>query len=201
MLMQPNEPYKQQPTPYDFFLSSGGGASPNYGTSPKKRIMVVAIAAVVLIIIVVVVISLFNNASKSNAQQVLSAVQKQQELIRVAELGVSKSKGSEAANLAITAKLALTTSQLQLIKAVSGKFSEKELSKAQKVETDERLTKAEQASRFDEVFLEVMHEGLAELETTLQSAHEAASSEKTKQALSNSFDQATILLNEPVAAN
>lgn len=186
--------------PYDFFMGGQPAANGKSRTpGAKPNILYVIIGGAVLLIIVILAVVLLSSGGGAAKQQVLSVVQKQQEIIRIADMGIKSSRGSRAANLAITTKLAVTTSQQQLTTAVKGKFSDEELAQAKNTSIDQRLKEAEQASRFDEAFIEVMEEKLQDYKSALQSAFNLSESNTTRNVLNGSYVQARILLHEPVA--
>jgi hypothetical protein len=197
--MQPQQPYpgtpvppKPEQTPYDFFL-----ANQQHGAKPvKSPFMLVVIGAVVIIVIIIIAALLLSTGNGGNKQQILSVVRKQQEIVRVAELGTKGAQSTEAANLAVTTKLSVTTSQQQLIAAVKSKFSEKDLDFAKDANVDTQLEQATQASRFDETFIKIMKQELADYETALQAAYQVTTSDNIKTILDSSYKQVLLLENK-----
>jgi len=166
--------------------------------SKNQWIIFVAIGASILIVLALIVAAIFSSAGKGSTEALVSVAKQQTEVIRIADIGVDKATGSEARNLAITTKLSLTTSQKQVIAAIQKggrKLSNQELAGALNPKTDTLLTSAEQAGKFDEVFLETLKTQLTAYQNELRQAQSAVSSKANKEILANAIKQVTLLLD------
>lgn len=166
------------------------------GNSKQSRIFIVLGGVLLLLIIGIVVASLISSAANAGKVDLLKVAQKQAELVRISELGMTRAKNSSAKNLATTVNLSMQSDQSTLIasmKAAGVKVSAKELALGKNPKTDTALTAAEQANKFDEVFTETIQLQLLDYQKSLKTAYDKASSKKLKQTLSDQFDTAGLL--------
>lgn len=210
MVMQPNNPNPAPPpinpqnmptekNPYDFIINPGDQKSKKFklpgGNSKSQRIFIILGGLVLLIFIFIIASSFLGQESKAQKEQLKDVVYKQKELIRISEIGVKKARSNEAKNLAITTQISLTSEQSELQTALKGlgvKTDAKSIGGPDK-DTDEKLTQAEQANNFDEVFLLILRDDLTDYAKTLQSAYQGTSSKNTKTALESQFNNAATL--------
>ncbi|MBA3758716.1 hypothetical protein H0X10_03740 [Candidatus Saccharibacteria bacterium] len=180
-IFNPNQPTKKS-------LLPGGG-------SKKNRIVLIAVGAVALVIIFSVIAGLINNLGKENTDALVSAAKQQQELIRVAEIGVQKSKTQDAKNIAITTKLSLESEQKEMQAAIqAAKLNPKKvLTGSIDAKTDAALTTAEQNNRFDEEFLKIMTASLTNYQKTVKTAYDNATGKNLKAALTTQYKSANTL--------
>jgi hypothetical protein len=190
--MQPN----QMPgNDYDFIL--GGGQSPGSYQNPgdkKKRLLVVLGGGAVLLMVFAIVFSLIFGGGDKNTAALVSLAQRQTELMRVADIGIEKSRGSASQNLAVTTKLSVASSQNELLPLVGRKVPPKELSLNQNSKIDEQLTAAEQNNRFDEEFTEIINSELTDYAGALQQAIDATPGKATRAALLSAYQNTQLLL-------
>src|SRR5688572_9301031 len=78
-IFNPNQP-TQKP------LLPGGG-------SKKNRTLIVVAGTVILISLIMIIAGFISNLGKENTDALVSAAKQQQELIRIAEIGIQKSRG------------------------------------------------------------------------------------------------------------
>ncbi len=202
--MQPNEPFHSSPQGnYDFILNHGQQPSKSIlpgGGSMKQRIIVVAIGGGILLLIIIIVFALLLGGGGSS-DQLESIAKTEAELIRISDIGTQKAKGPDARYLAMTTKLSLTSTQKGTLGVLGKKMSDKELATGRSSQTDATLNQAEQASRFDEVFTDVLKTALADYQKQLQQMYTSTDSNKVKQHLDKSFQQTTLLLGQQTATN
>jgi hypothetical protein len=189
-----------QQNPYDFIMNAPQapkkGWLPGIGSSQKQRILVVIAGGVLLIIILLIVFSLIFGGSGGNTDALVKVAQEQTELIRISDIALTKARGSDALNLAVTTKLSLTTEQqplLATLKSEGRKLSIKELNAGKNSATDESLAAAEQNNQFDQVFIQTLQNGIANYQKTLKQAYDGTSSKKVKQTLNEAYTHATTL--------
>ncbi len=170
--------------------------------SKKGRLLIVGAGVLLLIMLIVIIAGMISNSGKGDTQALITAAKVQQELIRVAEIGINKAKTQDAKNIAITTKLALSSQQAEMQAAIktAGLNPKKVLTSSISTETDQALTAAEQNNRFDEEFLKVMSESLIAYQKSVKAAYDGATSKKLKAALTSQFNSANALAG-PVAAN
>jgi flagellar basal body-associated protein FliL len=204
MVMQPDSP--QSPTPqYDFIMNPGQPAKKPLipGASSKQgRIIIVGVGIVIMILLASMVIGLLNKSGKGNTDALVTAAKQQQELIRIAEIGVTKARSQDAKNIAITTKLSLESQQSEMQSAIkaAGLNPKKVLSSADS-KTDEALTTAEQNNRFDEEFLKIMAASLTAYQKSVKAAYDGATGKKLKAALTTQYDSANTLAGVAAGTN
>lgn len=195
----PYQPMPQPSNPYEFITDSGQSSKRKLlpGSSKKGRIITVLVGLMVLIILAFIVLSLLGRGSASVKSDYLSLAQQQTELIRISEIGVSKSRQSEARNLAITTKLSLVSQQpttLRLAKKAGADTNAKMLALGKDAKTTELLTNADQSNQFDSVFLQTVRAKLKTYQLTLKKIYDASSSKSTKDILSKHYGDVTLLI-------
>jgi hypothetical protein len=195
----PASPGPGSQTPYDFFLkdqpklkkdlSLGGG-------SLKKRLLIAGVGVVVLLMVLIVFMSLVFGGNKGVNQQLLELAQEQTEIVRVADVGVTKSRGAAAKNLAITTKYSVTTSLNELLSLLKKKANGKELGLKKNSRTDQTLDSAATNDNFDEVFTETLQTSLKAYRTNAKKIYDASSGQKTKKVLADAYNGVSVLLDE-----
>ena len=188
-----------QDNPYQFITDAAHKPKKSLlpgGDSKKGRIIIVASLVLLLLIAGIIIASLISSASKSGQAEVLKAAQQQAELVRISKIGLDRAKSTSARNLAMTTNLSLQSDQATLTASLKGsgvKVNAKSLALGKDPKTDVILNTAEQANRFDEVFIETVQKELTEYQTTLKSAYTKTSSKKLKTALEVQFNNAGLL--------
>jgi hypothetical protein len=188
-----------QENPYQFIVDTDHNKKKPLvprGDSKRARIFIVVGGALLLLVAGIIVAALISNAANAGKADLLKVAQKQAELVRISELGMTRAQGSSAKNLATTVNLSLQSDQATLIaslKSAGVKVSLKELALGKNPKTDTALTTAEQANKFDEVFTETIQTQLLDYQKSLKTAYDKASSTKLKQTLSDQFNTAGLL--------
>lgn len=172
-----------QVAPKKKLLASGG-------SSKRNRLIFLATGIIVLIIFVYAALSFLNSSSGEIKADYTSLASQQVELIRIADIGVSKSKGVEARNLAATTKYTLTSQKpdvFQFAKKTGAKTDPKTLSLGKDGQTDKLLTSAAQANQFDEVFIKTLRIKLKQYQQTLKTIYDKTTVKETKVTLANNY--------------
>lgn len=165
------------------------------GNSKKERIIIFGGGLALLLILFIIVSSVIGSLNKPKTELLLTVVQDQQEIIRVAEMGVKKSKGSASLNYSANLLETVKTDQTATIKLLSGvKLNNKLLGARLNSKTDDKLNSAEQTNKFDEVFLETMHSILTTYQKDLKTAHSQIESKKTRVVLEKAFNNTQFFL-------
>ncbi|MCA9337445.1 hypothetical protein KC951_01915, partial [Candidatus Saccharibacteria bacterium] len=138
--------------------------------------------------------------SNSNTDQLLGIGKQQTELIRIASVGEQKATGETAKSLAINTKLTITSQQTALSNYLKSngkkKLSAKDLTGAENSDANTQLANAETNGRFDDVFIDVMNETLADYQASLKNTYSTVSGNTAKQLLSTDYEQVSILLGQ-----
>jgi hypothetical protein len=198
----PYQPVTPRHNPYEFITNPGPPPKKSLlpkVNSKKQRLIIAVAGAVVLLLIGLILLSLLNSGSAALKADYLKLLQQQTELIRVSDVGATKAKQSEAKNLAITAKLTLTSQQietLKLAKSAGAETNPKFLTLGKNAQTDTQLTTAEQANQFDVTFVKTMLEGLQAYQQTLKKVQDASDA-NTKATLSTYYSAVSSLIGPP----
>lgn len=184
--------------PYEFITDPAQPAKKPLiaADSAKSRILVVLGGLVALLVIGLIVMAIISSLGGGGKEALLKAAQQQAELIRISKIGIERARGAEAKNLATTVSLSLTTDQVELnsvFRSAKVKISNKQLAAGKNQQTDTLLTNAEQANKFDEVFIQTVKSMLVNYQKTLKSAHDATSNAKVKEMLATQFHNAGLL--------
>ena len=185
--------------PYQFIVDSEQGKKrglTTFGSSKQSRIFIVLGGLFALLVIGVIIASLISSAANAGKADLLKVAQKQAELVRVSKIGVDRAKGASAKNLATTVNLSLQSDQSTLVaslKAAGVKVSAKELALGKNPNTDTALTAAEQANKFDDVFIQTIQAQLIDYQRSLKTAFDKSDSKKLQQTLSTQFETAGLL--------
>jgi len=195
---QPN----MQPTaqnPYGFILNAPHPPrrtllKPN---SLRSRLLLVVGAGFVVILAIIGISSLLTRTSQGNVTALKSLVAEQQEIIRVAGLGVSGSSELITQGWAETTKLSVTSQQKSLTKYLASKqvvLLPIELSAKKNSKIDAEFKTAKTNNRFNEVFLETLKDNLNAYAKDLKTSYQNASNSESKKILSDSYKSVTLLL-------
>lgn len=214
MVMQPQEPSPAPPpvvptgngqNQYDFiFNPNQQGKKPLIpGANTKKgRMLIAGIGLVIIVMLGAIIAGLISGAGKGDTQALLTAARQQEELIRVAEIGIDKAKTQDAKNIAITTKLSLSSQQAEMQAAIKAAgISAKSAKSTPNSKTDQALTTAEQNNRFDEEFLKIMGESLTAYQKSIKAAYDGATGKKLKDALTSQYRSANTLAGVAAGTN
>lgn len=196
----PISPHSGPQNQYDFIVNphKPHRRSLFSGGSKKQRIIIAAAGLAGLLILVSIIMTVLNSAGKANTNDLVLAAQQQQELIRISDIGIKKSRTSSVKNKATTTKLTLESDQpaLQAIVKKAKRVDSKVLKLGQDASTDQTLTAAEQANRFDEVFTATLQKELSEYQQTLKRVHDSSENTRNKQMLAAQYRNVGLLLNK-----
>lgn len=165
--------------PYAFFMNpqkpSRRGLFNLGGGMSNKWLLIGGI--VVALILLFVGISLASSAGKAKTEELVTVVQTQQELIRVATDGTKNASSTNLKNFANTTVISLSSDQYRLLAAMQKqgrKVSPKELGLAKNSQTDQALSVAQAANTYDTTFASTMDTALSDYENKLDTATKAA---------------------------
>ena len=211
MLMQPQYapqpapppmmPPPGNPDPYEFIFKAPqppqkGGLLPN-PRSKRGRIMVVVGLLMVLLIGAIVMSSLLSNAGKTGTQSLVDLSARQQELIRLSQLGATKAKSKTTKDLALTTQLTILSDQQRLLArlAKSGvKVSTLQLNLRRNSQTDSSLTLADQNNQFDDIFTQTLTSQLSNYQVAVKGVLSVSTGVTIRTLLSTEFTNASTLL-------
>ncbi len=188
--------------PYHFIMNpptaAKKGKLPLPPTSSKRgRILVVAALALVAVIVISIMFSVFNSLSQESTNELIELAQRQQEIMRIADLGTKKARTQEAQSLAVTTKLTISSDQQQILTRLNKskvKVKPSELNLRASSKTDALLTQAEQNNKFDDAFTETIQTQLKSYKQALKKAYDGNSSKSARSMLTTQYNNADKLL-------
>lgn len=198
-------PMNQNPghhDPYEFILNPTKQPKKSLlpsGNSKQQRIILAAGGAIILLMLIFVVMSLLSSAGSALKQDWLKVVQQQTEIIRVSDVGVQKARDKDAKNLAVTTKLSVESSLLELkgfAEKAGADIDDKQLALGRDAQTDSTLTQAEQTNQFDTVFVITMQKLLRDYQQTVKRLYDATGKDTTKTQLLEAYTSAGLLISE-----
>ena len=203
--MQPQQPpYGARPNsdPYDFIVNPGAAPRRNRlpgGGSVVGRVIIVLGGVLVVFILFVVVKNLLV-VDTTNTALLIEVAGQQQELIHLSNKATTAPLlEGNTNNFALTAQLALTSQQQQLLvylKANGHKLVAKQLNLQISAATDQQLTASIAASTYDATFRQVMQTKLTTYGQTLQQAYAKTTGPAGRKLLKNEYATAELLVQQ-----
>ncbi|HSX16700.1 MAG TPA: hypothetical protein VLH86_01205 [Patescibacteria group bacterium] len=161
------------------------------------KIVFILGGVVVLMIVAAIAINIFFG-SKTNIQDIVDITAVEQEIIRVGAQGATASSES-VKDAAINTQASLVTEQQNWIKFLakrSHKVESKQLVVKKNLDTDKRLTQAQQTSTFDITFTQIMRSQLEAYSTQLKNAYTNATNTEEKKLLASNYHDVQLLLEQ-----
>lgn len=195
--MQPNQDHHPD---YNFIMNPAPKAKKRLfsGGDKKQRLLMGIIAGGLAVLVLGILLSsLFGGGSNSN-DRLVGLIQRQTELVRVAELGQKDASATDAKNLAVNVKLSMLSAKNATTAALTkngGKLNSKEVGLLKNTKTDETLAAAKQANRYDETFVSTLQSELTTYQQELSDVFEVAASQAEKALLQDLYNQTKVLTN------
>lgn len=170
-------------SPYDFFMDSNN--SPRSSMSPGKKLLIILAGAIGLLMILATVIAMLSGGSRETPQ-LISVLQSQQEIVRVAQDGKKNAQANNIKNFSITASASLASAQTELttyVGKLGTKIGKNELALGKKPQTDTALKAALASSTYDTTYSSIMQGELNSYEKKLETATAAAVSDSERSLL------------------
>jgi len=186
---------------YDFITNTNHrpkkASAPMRGGSLRSRILKIAGGGLVLIILVVVISRFAFGSSANNGVLLTALVAQQQEVVRIATLGVADAKDPVVINFAQTTKTVVSSQESELLsylKSKNVKYTTAQLSAEKNTETDKILAQAVASNQYDSVFTETLKASLLTYTKDIKKNHDSASNAKSKTILADSYNSVATLL-------
>jgi hypothetical protein len=201
MLMQPNQPQPPAPNPYEFITNPGQAPKKRLfsgGNSLKTRLLIVGVGIFLALVVITILISVLSSAGRAGTDTLKSMVAQQEELARVADIGVLKAQDGTIKSLALNTKLSVMSQQKQVIAYLETKgvkLNKEELAAKKDTATDQELESAASSNRFDDTFSAELNAQLDAYLSSLKSTYDMAGNETSKKILSDSYISTATILN------
>lgn len=200
--MQPSSP--TTPGQYDFILNPNAPQAPKSKlpipintSSPKGKIMLVVGGGVLLIVVLLLGASVLGGSGDSAGDTLLTVLQEQTELIRVADQAKNNARQANTRNLATNVTLTVSSAEQQILplaKKRGAKVEAKQLGAKQNSTTDKTLKAAGENGQFDSVFTQALATQLTAYQESLGTAYKQVSNAKDKQVIKSAYDGAGLLV-------
>lgn len=194
------QPEAQTPhSAYDFITANQQQPTGKFGLGGSKaaRLLMLVIGGAILVVIIGVVIASFS--PKSAAEQLyVTLAQDQQEIARVAALGVTAS-GEETKAFALNTQLTMTSDKKILLDYLSSSgvgVDPKELELKKDSTTDATLTTAKATNTFDSALTDALIADLKAYSSDITAAYKQTSGKTAQQMLSEQQSHAQLLLKQ-----
>jgi hypothetical protein len=206
--MPPEQPQQPNQNNYDFFMNPapapkrnpfnmGGG-----GNSQNQLVTKIIIGVVALIIILVgftVVARVAGSGHRAQTKKLVGLTQEQQEIARISNAANNQLRNQDNRDFNSSLLLSVETDQHQLLlflKSHGTKVKSKTLNAKHSSVTDQKLSDAQAASNYDEVYMAVAKKHLTKYERNLIAAASGTENKKEIKILKQSFNDAKVLLKD-----
>lgn len=192
---------QQEPAPDYAFIREVNEAIEHHDTDKekRKRMLIAGAGGVGLIIVVWMLAALIFSGGPDVTQRLLSIVQRQEEIIRISEIGTNTARDREVEQFATTTRAAIRSSQndiTRLIETRTGsRVSQNQLRAGENAQTTQELETALQANRFDITFITVIQDELIDYRTTMEIALRETDSANEREVLQSLIQEVGVLLN------
>jgi len=214
MVMDPNSaPLPPSPSPetpnnpndYNFIINpqkpkKSALLMPSFltGGSMVKRIAIFGGGFVLLLVIIGIFGAVLSSSNNKATASMVELVEEQQEIARVAQLGVSGAGRSETKSYALIVNLSIVSDQQQLtayLKKAGKKITTKQLALKKNTKTDAAFAVATQANSFDDTFTTTINSELATYQVHVRNAFNGTKSLTARGVLNQSYTGVATLLN------
>ena len=195
--MQPDQGH---PPDFNFIMNPAAPQKKKLlgGGDNKQRLLITIIAGGLVVLVIGMIIAVIFGGSSNSTDRLVGLAQQQTEIVRVTQLAEDNNASVDTRNMARTVKLSLTSARKQttaLITEQGQKVDAKSLTAKADTNTDDALTAARQANRFDEAFTATIQESLKAYQKELSSIYDASGSDTEKALLQDLYKQTEILVS------
>lgn len=165
----------------------------------RKRILIASAGGVGLLIVVFMLASLIFSGGPDITQRLVSIAQRQEEIIRITEIGIDNTRDNDVRQFATTTRSAMRSSQNDitgLIETRAGsRVSQNILRATEDAQTTQDLETARQANRFDIAFAETILDELNDYQALLGIVSRETNSANEREVLQALDREVTVLIN------
>ena len=165
--------------------------------SLKTRLLMVVGIGMFVVIAAIVVMSILTGQKEKSAVLLTSLAAEQQEIARIADLGLKDAKDPSVKAYAGITKLSIITQQTKLITYLGSKnvkIIPATLISKQDKSTDSEFTAAKANNQFDEVLTATLKKSLTAYASSLKTSYQSASNPTSKKLLTDSYTSTDYLL-------
>ena len=195
MLMQPQSPDPQ----FDFMLKNNPQPKRSLALPAMSKPVKIIVFAIIGVILLIIISSVLSGHKGGSTQSIVSAVAREQEILRVTQLVQTqqtlRDPGTTALASTVSASLSSQQAQLTAYLAQSHtKLSKLQLAADTDKTTDTQLQDASQNNQLDSAYKDYLKQALAKYQSELQTAYNSAGP-NGKTLLKDAFDSTATLLN------
>ncbi len=151
-----------EPNPYDYLLNPQvPQKKPFLFGSGKPNKLVMAVFILVVLVLVFAVVAVFSALTSKDYDAVIGLAQRQQEIVRVADLGLQKVQDPSTKYYVATLRGTTLSEQndtTAFLKKKGVKLNAKQLALKKDADTDAALKKSEQDNSFDKTLLSALND-------------------------------------------
>lgn len=188
-----------QPGSYDFITNPA--KPPKKGpfafiTASKSGLLMAVGAGLIVIMLFVILYSVLFGGT-SNRDVLLSVARQQSKVIALSEEGAKNGGTSQTQGFAIAVQLSVETERNQMITLInkSGKVKTKDFSAGVSAEAEKKLETAQNNGRYDEEFINLLRQELANYQRTLETTNTQVSGPNTKALIASTYANTELLLD------
>lgn len=191
---------------YDFLNSPQTGPKKPFmtGGNPKQKVLLSVIFIVVVVVILIIAFAVFRSLTAKDYSAYKSLINKQTEIIRIADAGISKARDTSVKNYVSTVG-AVTESEksdtLAFAKIAGVNINEKQLAAAKDADNDKLLADAEKNNQYDQKLVELLNKLVISYQKDVKSAATAATGKKEKALVIKLQNNALVIANTPAKQN
>ena len=186
------------PNPYDYILNPPSNSSKPAAFNPKNKLLFSVLFVVGVLVLVVIVISIFSALTKKDYSSYISLAGKQTEIVRVADLGLTKARSTDTKNYIATIRQTIQSEKNETVKFLvknKRKVNEKQLLLARNSETDKALAAAENSSTYDETLIRTINQLVTSYQKSAKDATKSPSGPSEKALATRIRSDTAILSN------
>lgn len=200
---QPQAPQQPNQNQYDYILNSPTPKKPsvmNMGGGQKSRKLVSIIFVLVVVTAALVGFAIFRSATKKDYSTYKALLNSQTEIVRIADLGVSKARRAAIKNYVASIK-SVTTSEkndtLAYLKTSNVNVDEKALALKKDADNDKALATAEQANQYDEKLTSILNTLIIAYQKDIKSLGGSITTKSERTLVTTLQNNAKVIANAP----
>ena len=187
---------------YDFLSEQPGNTKkPFLGSGNPKRKMLLSVLFIMgVLLIAVVVLVIFRSLTKKDYSVYKSLVIQQNEIVRIAGLGVTKARDSSVKNYSSTiysVTLSEKNSTTAFVTKAGVKINEKELGLSKDADNDKLLAAAGSSNQYDQKLFELLNTLVSNYQKDIKAAASNVTTKSEKTIVVTLQNNANIIANAP----
>lgn len=194
------------PTPpqnqFDFLNAQPAKQKKSFLSSnnPKQKMLISVLFVLAVLIIAIIAVVVFRSLTKKDYSVYKSLVTQQNEIVRIAAVGVTKARDTSVKNYAATIGAVTLTEKndtLAFARKAGVKINDKDLEAAKDAANDKALATAETNNQYDQKLVELLNSLVIAYQKDIQSAATGVTTKSEKAVVVKLQNNAKIIANAP----